>query len=212
MHGLLLLTLSLSATPEFRDGSLLVFEHSNKPVTRVTGSDITHVAIIFNDAGTEWVYEATPAKARRLSLAEYRRELGDLNRDRSQPTTVTILEPKYPYSELQIERMRSHAASQIGRRYSIKGYARGKEVDGIHCAHLAAATLASSGRFQFAEAHALSPGELVADVGSLHKSPVPLEVESGVTDESWCERSWTKWLDKGTWCRWACYETWTFCW
>jgi len=146
-----------------------------------------------------------------LTLAEYRRELGELNRNRSQPTNVSVLEPKSPYAKTQIERMRAHAVSQIGRRYSIQGYVRGKESDGIHCAHFAAATLEASGRFQFDEEYAISPGELVASVSSSHEPPVRLTIESVKTDESWCERSWTAWFHYGAWCRWACYETWTFC-
>jgi len=212
MHALVLLTLSLSATTDIQDGSLLVFEHSNKPVAQVTGSSITHVAILFHHGDTQWVYEATPAKTRRLKLTDYQNELGELDRHRGRPTRVSVLEPSYPYSELQIEQMRAHAASRIGRRYSVKGYVRGKESDGIHCAQLAAATLAASGRFRFDKAYAISPGELVANVRPLHKSPVPLAIATVQTDESWCERSWTAWFNYGAWCRWACYETWTFCW
>ncbi|MDA1049819.1 MAG: hypothetical protein O3C40_05000 [Planctomycetota bacterium] len=212
MHTLVLLTLSLAATTQIPDGSLLVLEHSNKPVAKATGSNITHVAIIFHHGDSEWVYEATPAKARRVALAEYRRELGELNRNRRQPTSVSVLKPKYPYSEMQIEKMRAKAASQIGRRYSVKGYVLGKETDGIHCAHFAAAALEASGRFQFDQAYAISPGELIAKISPLHKPPVRLTVEVDESDESWCERSWTAWFNYGAWCRWACYETWTFCW
>ena len=131
MQTLALLMLSLSATPQLQNGSLLVLEHSNKPVAHVTGSSITHLAILFHEGDRPWVYEATPAKARRLTLVEYRRELGELNRGRNRPTRITVLEPRYPYSEMQIERMWAHAASQIGRRYSVKGYLRGKNSDGI---------------------------------------------------------------------------------
>ncbi len=212
MHSIMLLTLALSAPTQVPDGSLLVFKNSNKPVTQFTGSTVTHVAMIFHHGSTEWVYEATPAKAWRLTLAEYRRELGELNRGGTQTASVSVLKPKYPYSKLQIERMRKHAASQIGRRYSIKGYVRGKEFDGIHCAQLAAATLETSGRFQFDRKYALSPGELVATISPSYNPPVPLAVEPRTSSRSWCDRSWTTWFNYGTWCRWACYETWTFCW
>src|SRR5687767_6162226 len=130
MQVLILLILSLPATLQIQDGSLLVLKHSNKPVAQITGSSITHVALVFNHGETPWVYEATPAQVRRLTLTEYQLELGKLNRIRSQPTSVSVLEPSYPYSETQVERMRSFAASQIGRRYSVKGYVRGKDSDG----------------------------------------------------------------------------------
>lgn len=208
----LLVTVIASTVAAIPDGALLVLRNSNKPVAAVTGSDITHLALVFQEGGTEWVYEATPAKVRRISLGEYQREIGNFNQNRGRPTRISVLKPKYPYSELQVDRMRHHAASQVGRRYSVKGYVRAKEFDGVHCAHLAAETLQCSGRFQFDEAYAISPGDLVASIRPLHESPVPLAVLPDTTDESWCERSWTTWFNCGDWCRWACYETWTFCW
>lgn len=212
MSPTLLAAMMVSAIAAIPDGSLLVLRNSNKPVAAATGSEITHVAVVFNHSDTEWVYEATPAKVRRLRLAEYQRELGELNRDRTRPVRVSVLEPKTRYSELQIARMHNHAASQIGRRYSVKGYVRGKEFDGIHCAHFAAATLAASDRFKFEQACAISPAELIRTIGPLHKPPVSLVIKTSETDASWCERSWATWFDYGAWCRWACYETWTFCW
>ncbi|MBC8350965.1 MAG: hypothetical protein H8E66_03205 [Planctomycetes bacterium] len=212
MNTLMLLTLSLSATTQLPDGTLLVMENSSKAVARVTGSRVTHVAMIFNHDDTAWVYEATPAKVRRLTLTDYRDELGALNRSRTHSTVVSILEPKYPYSEMQIGRMQTHAASQIGRRYSIKGYVRGNEFDGIHCAHLAAETLEKSGRCQFDREYAITPGELVTSITPLYKRAASLAVEPSGSSRSWCDRSWTTWFNYGTWCRWACYESWTFCW
>ncbi|MCA9119766.1 MAG: hypothetical protein H6822_34640 [Planctomycetaceae bacterium] len=214
MNAILLAVAVLSApsVSTVPDGSLLILRNSNKPVAAATGSDITHLAMVFFEDEAEWVYEATPAKVRRLLLTEYRRELGVLSHDRVKPPSVSILEPRYPYSELQIERMRKYARSQIGRRYSIQGYVRRQESDGIHCAQLTAATLQASGRFHFDEAYAISPGELISEVASLHKSSAPLKVTSTPKAGSWCQRSWATWFNYGAWCRWACYETWTFCW
>ena len=112
MYTIMLMTLSLSATAEIPDGSLLVLRNSNKPVARFTGSDVTHVAMIFHHGETEWVYEATPAKARRLKLADYKRELGEGKPGSGRVSGVSLLKPKSPYRESQIERMRSHAASK----------------------------------------------------------------------------------------------------
>lgn len=211
MNGILAATLMLSAAGAIPDGSLLVLRNSNKPVEAVTGSEITHVAILFQHGQNEWVYEATPGQTRRLPWTEYRRELGEFNRNRRSPLAVSVLEPKQAYSAEQVNRMRAYAASQIGRRYSLQGYVRGKEVDGIHCAHFAASILETSGRFRFEKAYAISPGKLVAGISKLHKRPVPIAVDPGETNESWCEKSWTAWFNYGAWCRWACYETWTFC-
>lgn len=207
-----LLAIMIATVAAIPDGSILVLQNSNKPVATVTGSDVTHVAIVFRQDGTEWVYEATPAKARRIPLAEYRRELSKSSVDGTRLPGVSVREPNYPYSELQIERMRQHAASQLGRRYSIKGYVRGEEFDGIHCAHLVAGTLAASGRHQFKEAYAMSPGELMATISPTYQSPVSLPSVLSPAESSWCEQSWATWFGYGNWCRWACYETWTFCW
>ena len=51
---------------------MVVFLQKNNEVVELyTGSDKTHVGIIFSDAKNRWVYEATPAEVRRVALAHY---------------------------------------------------------------------------------------------------------------------------------------------
>ncbi len=212
MSPILLTTILLSATPSANDGALLVFRGGSKPVAVATGSDITHVAVVLRHGSDDWVYEATPAKVRRLTLTAYRSELATASHSKGKPAAISLMCPKQPYTSAQLKRMRDYAAAQIGRRYSIKGYVRGKEFDGMHCAHFAAATLESSGRFNVDEEYAMTPGQLVAGVANQHQPLVPLTIKPIASDQSWCEESWTTWFNYAAWCRWASYETWSFCW
>lgn len=212
MSQLLLLAVLVPAAVDIPDGSLLVLKDSNKPVTRWTGSDITHVAVIVEHDNRKWVYEATPAKVRRVSLLNYCAEIAELNTRRKKQTRVLMLKPKQPYTTNQLEVMRKYMTTQIGRRYSIKGYVRDRQVDGIHCAHFASSALSSTGRFEFPEEHfAISPAEFFDHVKSQHKPPVAITIKPRVAEESWCSRSCRQWGAFLSWCNWACYETWTFC-
>jgi len=212
MNQLLLLTMLVPGAIEVQDGSLLVLKNSNKPVMSWTGSDITHIAIVVRKGGQPWVYEATPAKVRRLPLPTYWQELAELNTRRDPKTSVLLLRPKTSYETAQIATMKRYMDSQLGRRYSIKGYVRNKQSDGIHCAEFASSALARTGRFKFEDAHySISPAEFYAQVKQRHQPPARLTFKRTVADDSWCSRSWKEWLGVSSWCSWACYESWTFC-
>lgn len=212
MSPTILIAALLSATTATNDGSLLVLRGTSKPVTLATGSDITHVAMIFAHGDEDWVYEATPAKVRRLTMAAYLRELGTSNHGKRKPTTISMLRPKQPYSEAQLRLMQEYAQAQIGRRYSVKGYLRSQEFAGMHCAHFAAATLEAGGRFNFDQEFSITPGDLVSNIAKSHQPPVSIAVQPIASSDSWCAQSWNTWFNYSAWCQWACYETWTFCW
>ncbi len=212
MSPMILTGMMLAATPATNDGALLVLRGGSKPVAVATGSDVTHVAIVLRHGSEDWVYEATPAKVRRLTFNAYRKELASASHSKGKSTSISIMRPKRPYAESQLKRMRNYASAQIGRRYSIKGYLRGKEFDGIHCAHFAAATLEASGRFLAEDEYAITPAQLVSGVANQHKPMVPLTIRPVQSSESWCEQSWGTWFNYAAWCRWASYETWSFCW
>ena len=209
---LVMMTCLFPAAVDIEDGTLLILKHSNKPVAKWTGSQITHIAIVLHRDHEPWVYEATPGRVRYVSLTGYCREIAELNTDRKKPTTVHLLKPARPYSAAQIEAMRMYMRSQIGRRYSIKGYVRDKPSDGIHCAEFASGALAATRRFDFDDQHyAISPGAFYEQVKSEHKSPLSLSIQPRTTSESWCQRSCREWTEFKSWCGWACYETWMFC-
>ena len=212
MNQLLLLTMLMPAAVDVQDGSLLVLKNSNKPVVRWTGSDITHIALVVRKGGQPWVYEATPAKVRQMPLPEYWRELAALNTRREPKTTVLLLRPKRSYASEQVQSMKRYMDSQLGRRYSIKGYVRDKQSDGIHCAEFASSALATTGRFEFEDAHySINPAEFYAQVKDLHEPPVRLTFKPAKSNDSWCSRSWKEWIGFSSWCGWAWYESWTFC-
>src|SRR5262245_8714404 len=142
MHLLLLrLALALigateqSAPPP--DGTLLFLENCSSLVERATHGEIGHAALVFRNEGTCWVYEATPAKVRRVSLADYYAELARINarRDEKEKMRAWLLVPKTPYTAAEVAKMREYLDAQIGRRYSVRNYVRGKP-GGVHSANV----------------------------------------------------------------------------
>src|SRR5262245_34677787 len=133
MHSLLLrLALVLAGateqSPSPPDGTLIFLENCNSIVELTTRGQIGHAALVFHDADTCWVYEATPAKVRRISLADYYAELARLNlrREANEKIRTWLLRPKSPYTAEEAARMREYLDAQIGRRYSVRNYVRGK--------------------------------------------------------------------------------------
>ena len=211
MTAYALAAMMLCGTTGLENGSLIVLENSNKPVAIQTNSKITHVAVLLQIGGNPWVYEATPDKVRCLPLSEYREELGQLNRWRRKRTRMWVLAPKRPYSKQELIAMKSYMDAQLGRRYSVKGYVRGREADGIHCAEFASTALERTGRINVEREFSVAPGFLVREVAAIHEPAVELPITAQKPQESWCSRAWERWANFNLWCRWACYETWMFC-
>ena len=155
------------------EGTLLFLENCNSVVEWTTRGEIAHVAIVFYDAGEAWVYEATPGKVRRVTLAEYHLELARLNKRRNADNQVRLLPlaPKPSYASAELARMHKFVDEQLGRRYSVKNYVRGKPHDGVHCAELTASTLNQAGRLAFGECHKISPQALYSAVWPTHFKP-----------------------------------------
>ncbi len=158
MSQLLLSVVSLLGVSGYTDGSLVVLLNSNKPVSSFTGSAVTHVALIGRVADSPWVYEATPAKVRRLPWAEYVEEVSSLNSRREEPMRVWVLEPKQQYSFEEVAALHRYFHTQLGRRYSVKGYLRGKAGDGIHCAEFCLDGVDGGGTVSFRRAASAEPG------------------------------------------------------
>jgi hypothetical protein len=109
MRSLLRLTLVLCGilsiategrSTELPDGTLLFLENCNSIVEYTTHGEMAHVALVFRDGGDAWVYEATPAKVRRVLVEDYFAELARLNRGRDgdEQIRVLALRPKTPYT------------------------------------------------------------------------------------------------------------------
>ncbi len=215
--GLTLLCAGLAAVgraAELPDGTLLFLENCSSVVERSTRGEVGHVAIVFQDGGERWVYEATPAKVRRLTLADYYEELAQQNQRKSDDDQVRAIAvaPKRAYTADEATRMRTYLDAQLGRRYSVKNYVRGKPYDGIHCAELASSALNASGRYAFAECHKLNPQALYAAVALTHASVEPVVIPALELQEplrTRATRRWSSWL---TWCGWSCREAWLWLW
>ena len=205
----LLATVSLSAPP-LADGTLVYLINSNKVVARTTESEITHVALALNEGSTSWVYEATPGKVRRTPLADYAREVADLNQRRTSAMQMWVMPPRQPFLSNEVVRMRHHLKQQLGRRYSVRSYVRDRPGDGIHCAELTAATLQLTGRVDFDSAHRQTPDSLVREAGFLYAAPRQLPLPA-LQREGWCRSTWKCWSGFRQWCAWSCWEAFTFC-
>jgi len=198
----------------FPDGTLLFLENCNSVVEWRSHSEVAHVALLFADGSEEWVYEATPGKVRRVPLGDYLAELSRLNRrrDDEQKIRVLALHPKPAYAPAEISKMRAYLDEQIGRRYSVKNYVRGKPYDGIHCAKLAATTLNQSGRYAFSGYHKFTPQALYELVLATHAPPEQLEIPQLANKEPWWLRTHRRVIAWLTWCRWSSREAWLFFW
>jgi len=196
------------------DGTLLFLENCNSVVEYTTHGEIAHVALIFHDDSDAWVYEATPGKVRRVTLHDYYTELARLNqrRDDDNQIRVIALRPQVPYSAEEVAKMRSCLDGQLGRRYSVKNYVRGKPYDGIHCAELASTTLNHSGRYAFDACHKIHPQALYDALLPTHASPLPITIPRLVAQEPWYVRLHRRWIGWFTWCRWSTREAWLFLW
>jgi len=207
------LTVAVRAA-ELPDGTLLFLENCNSIVQRTTHGEIAHVAFVFQDGGESWVYEATPAKVRRVTVDEYLVELARLNkrRDDDDQIRVLALRPMPEYTSDEVAKMRAFLDGQLGRRYSVKNYVRGRPYDGVHCAELTSSTLNQSGRHTFQDCHSLSPQALYACASSTHEVAEQLSIPPLVTQDPWCLRAQRRWIATFNWCRWSCKEAWLFLW
>ena len=82
MNSLMLTAILVAANPTGPDGSIIFLQKSNEVVEFYTGSDKTHVGIVFSDAKNRWVYEAAPGKVRRVTLPVYLRTIAESNQGR----------------------------------------------------------------------------------------------------------------------------------
>ncbi len=198
--------------PEVSTGSILVLHNSNKIVKLSTDSTITHVAMVIVETGKPYVYEATPAKVRRLELKKYYKEISVLNRDRSEPMRVEICGPRRSFTDGERERMVAYLQAQLGRRYSIRGYVRKTPGDGIHCASLVGNAVTQSGVCRVVNPDRQSPAALMIGLRLLYKPGSDVNIPTAAQKPSMCERWSGAWSGFRQWCCWSFVESFHFCW
>jgi hypothetical protein len=227
-----------AAVPAFPDGTLICLENVNSVVEFSTRGKIGHVALAFADGDDAYVYEATPGEVRRVSVEEYFVELARLNKRRDDDDQIHVwaLRPKKAYSEAEVAAMRKYLDSQVGRRYSLRNYVRGKPGDGghaaqigpleikiavdlkdppsegIHCAELASTTLNQSDRYGFENCHRIHPQALYAAMMPHSAAPEEIAIPPLAVKETWCVRAQRRTAEWFTWCGWSCQEAWSWCW
>ena len=205
----LILWLVPSLAYSFENGTLLFVENGHNIVEKYTHSSYSHVAIVVD----EQVYEAEPPKIHKMTVEDWFTKIGKDNEGSGSPEVVSIMVPKKSYTEEETAKMKEFLESQVGRRYSIKGYVRKQPGDGIHCAELCSEALEKSGRCDFSTPNCqFSPGSL-HDTLSDHQQ-VGKKLYVRTKDEyrrTTCSRWKDWWCHKGTTCSWSCWETLTFC-
>src|SRR4030095_4695139 len=72
------------------DGALVFLENCNSVVEYSTRGKIGHVALAFSNGQETWIYEATPAKVRRVKSVEYYAELARLNQRRDADNKIRV--------------------------------------------------------------------------------------------------------------------------
>jgi hypothetical protein len=150
----------LNGSVIFWNGGLLV-----RPISKATGSTITHATIILYEDGKPYVYEAVPPVVHRVPYTEY---LKLMITHKRKDFSYFLMEPKQRYTKDSLTKMKAYADSQLGRRYEMRGYWKGHEVRGIMCSQFAGNTIEKSGLIKsnnFKE----SPGSLYRKILPYYK-------------------------------------------
>lgn len=132
---LISLLLILTFPTEIPDGSLLFIEGGNQMVMDYTESPYSHVALIFNQDGKPFVYEAIRPVCRKISLEDYIKQVDDENRKKLKNMKIWIKTPKL-LSDENANNMKNYCEQQLGRKYRIKNFFSEQPSQFIHCSEL----------------------------------------------------------------------------
>ena len=196
---------SVVATGTFEDGTLIFVEDSNELVEFYTDSKTTHVAIIVKDH----VYQAEPPTVRKLLATDYLKEIAQAN-DKHAKMAVSLYTPKVPLTEDEVKKMVEYLDKQVGRRYSIRGFFRKDESDGIHCSQICTEALVAAGRVKSERPWKVSPTTLRDSLASTYNAGKGYYLVEKKDQTRW-QRFCAWCTGAGRWCGWSCEETWTFC-
>jgi hypothetical protein len=147
-------------TLTIQDGSVLFWKDTFlvRPITRRTGSNLTHAAILLDG----YVWEAVPPAVHKVPIADYMVEMKNLKRG-----SYFVMHPTTPYTDLEVRAMVKYAESQLGRPYMIRGYGK-RLTRGIFCSQLIGDVLERSGRIE-SDGFMESPGSLYNKLKPLYR-------------------------------------------
>lgn len=155
----LVCTVLLAPPPQYKPGTAVFVQDGfvHKQIEKVTGSDMSHAAIVFYDNGEPWVYEATLPVVKRTPLKEWQKMHAE--KSKKNGSKLHYIEPNNPYTDEQIDRMKIYADAQLGRKYRLRGFWKNKEVKGLHCSQYVGDIISQSGRIH-SDHWKESPGSL----------------------------------------------------
>jgi hypothetical protein len=168
MYLILLALLSFTDIP---DGSLLFVEGGNQIVMDFTDSPYSHAAIIFNEKGKPYVYEAVKPVCRKISLEDYIKEIEALNDRKDKNMKIWIRKPKSLKPELAAN-MKEYCEKQIGRKYKIGSYLSGKPKKGIHCGEMTTRAIIAGGMFISDNPCKQSPKDIMEFSSKWYEKPI----------------------------------------
>jgi len=155
-----------------QDGSVIFWKNGIlvKPIFKYTGSDLTHAAIVLYVGNDPYVYEATAPLVHRLPLDVYLKKLEEKQQNpvwARRGFTWFTMQPRQSFTMNELIVMKQYADSQLGRRYMMRGWWKGREVRGIMCSQFVGNVIERSGWIvssRFRE----SPGSLYAKLTPLY--------------------------------------------
>jgi len=129
---------------DYKDGTLFVIKNGNRTVQLVTKSPYTHMAVIFKEDGKYYVYESAYKKGvRKVRLNDYMNLVKAEADERC--LSMYVMQPKIRWTPSQRKKMLDYLHSQLGRRYSVRSYIKGRPMKGIHCSELIANMFSKAG-------------------------------------------------------------------
>jgi hypothetical protein len=203
MHALLavvLVTASVETYPShekaaaalasrMRTGTLLFSEGDCLAVKVFTGSPYTHVAGVFVENETVWVYDSqNGVGVRKLPLAEYLAA--------TRPDEIHVLQPTGAFDEQRAASFRKHLEAQLGRPYAVKHHLTGSRCDGLHCAEYMTDSLMAADLIEANSPPRVSPASLRS---GLLKHKLYAEEETvcvlvpepeRAPEQNWCHELW----------------------
>jgi hypothetical protein len=189
------------------DGMLVVLRDSNVIVKEYTHSSWTHIGILLKLDGEFRVFEAAPGAVRKVTVAEFFRDSTPSRfTGRRAGPLVYFVPPRTPFSANEVTAMRDFAVQQIGRRYSVKGFLRGRPVEGMNCAQFVAATLQQTGRVRFVNTFNQTPSSVLQLTRSLYADMVPVPLASASPERGWLDSAHRAFRDGREWLEWSSWE------